>query len=155
MAKKLPRILVLNGPNLNMLGAREPSLYGSATLREADELCRKTAKALGFEADCRQSNSEGDLVTWIQKSRTTHQGIVINAGAYTHTSVAIHDALKLAGLPVIEVHVSNIFARERFRHVSFISSLALGVISGLGIDGYVYALRSLASIIKSHNRKKR
>ena len=153
MVKKLPRILVLHGPNLNMLGQRETDIYGQFTLRDVETLCQKTGKALGFQVDCRQSNHEGELVTWIQKSRTAYQGIVINAGAYTHTSVAILDALKIAQLPLIEVHISNIFARERFRHVSFISTTALGVIAGLGLNGYIAAVQSLAAYIKSHNRK--
>jgi 3-dehydroquinate dehydratase-2 len=141
----MKHILVLNGPNLNMLGKREPELYGSATLADIDALCAKTARELGAEVTCRQSNHEGELVTWIQGSIGSMDGIVINAGAYTHTSVAIHDALKLTGLPLIEVHISNVFAREKFRHRSYISSIALGVICGLGIEGYALALRRLCT----------
>lgn len=150
--KKKPAILVLNGPNLNMLGAREPKIYGKATLKDVVALCRKTAKELNLTVQCRQSNLEGELVTWIQKGRKTYDGIVINAGGYTHSSVAILDALKIASLPVIEVHISNIHAREKFRHHSLISEIASGVICGLGIDGYAYALQSMAKQVKSSRR---
>ena len=146
--KKPPSILVLNGPNLNMLGTREPKIYGKATLRDLEALCRKKAAALGLAADCRQSNVEGELVGWIQESRKTHKGIVINAGGYSHTSVAILDALNLCGLPAIEVHISNIYGRERFRHHSRLSQAAVGVIAGLGIDGYGYALDALAKMLR-------
>lgn len=148
-----PTILVLNGPNLNMLGVREPEIYGHATLGDVETLCKKTASELGLAVECRQSNHEGELVAWIQQSRSAHRGIVINAGAYTHSSIAILDALKICELPVIEVHVSNIFAREEFRHHSFISPIAKGVICGLGIDGYAYAVRALASLVAASNRK--
>ncbi|MDX2027426.1 MAG: type II 3-dehydroquinate dehydratase [Alphaproteobacteria bacterium] len=150
--KKPPAILVLNGPNLNMLGVREPKIYGKATLKDVAELCRKTAKELGLTADCRHSNLEGELVTWIQKARKTHAGIIINAGGYSHTSVAILDALKIAGLPMVEVHISNIHAREEFRRHSLISEVAIGAVCGLGIDGYAYALRSMAKRVKSSRR---
>lgn len=146
MQKALP-ILVLNGPNLNMLGVREPKTYGRATLRDLENLCRKTAKRLGLAVDCRQSNLEGELVSWIQQGRKTHSGIVINAGGYSHTSVAILDALLLSERPVIEVHISNIYAREKFRHHSLISKAATGVICGLGIDGYAYALQAMENLI--------
>ena len=148
MKKALP-ILVLNGPNLNMLGVREPKTYGKATLRDLEALCKKTAKSLGLAVDCRQSNIEGELVTWIQGSRKTHGSIVINAGGYSHTSVAILDALLLSELPVIEVHITNIYAREKFRHHSLLSKAAKGVICGLGIDGYAYALQAMAKLLKS------
>jgi len=151
--KKLPKILVLNGPNLNMLGEREADIYGQFKLRDVENFCKKTGKVLGLQVDCRQSNHEGELVTWIQKSRGTYSGIVINAGAYTHTSVAILDALKIAGLPVVEVHISNVYARERFRHVSFISTIAIGVMAGFGLDGYAYAIQALADRMKQFNRK--
>lgn len=147
MKKALP-ILVLNGPNLNMLGVREPITYGSKTLGDLETLCKKTAKELGLTVDCRQSNIEGELVTWIQAARKTHVGIVINAGGYSHTSVAILDALLLTELPVMEVHISNIYAREKFRHQSLLSKAAKGVICGLGIDGYTYALQALAKQCK-------
>ncbi|MDD5586690.1 MAG: type II 3-dehydroquinate dehydratase [Alphaproteobacteria bacterium] len=152
--KKQPRILVLNGPNLNMLGVREPAIYGAATHKDVVALCKKTAAVLGLTADVRQSNFEGELVTWIQRSRETCQGIVINAGAYTHTSVAILDALLLSELQVIEVHISNIFRREHFRQQSFVSQAALGIISGLGIEGYAYAIQHLAKKLGPVPRKK-
>ncbi len=147
--KKALPVLVLNGPNLNMLGVREPKTYGRATLRDLETFCKKTAKEFGLTVDCRQSNVEGELVTWIQQSRKTHGGIVINAGGYSHTSVAILDALLLSELPVIEVHISNIYGREKFRHHSLLSKAAKGVICGLGIDGYGYALQSMAKLLKS------
>src|SRR3984885_109802 len=150
MKKPLP-LLVLNGPNLNMLGVREPKTYGNATLRDLEALCKKTAKTLGVTVDCRQSNLEGELVTWIQESRKKHSGIIINAGGYSHTSVAILDALLLAERPVIEVHISNIYSRDQFRRHSLISKAAKGVICGLGIDGYAYALQSMAKLL---SRKK-
>src|SRR5437868_2963007 len=109
-------VLVLNGPNLNMLGQREPAIYGSETLADLEHRCETAAKVLGVAIDFRQSNCEGDLVTWVQQARDTAAGIVMNAGAYTHTSIALHDALRACDLPVIEVHLSNIFKRESFRH---------------------------------------
>lgn len=142
-----PHILVLNGPNLNMLGQREPAIYGASTLSDIERLCADTAASLGLAVTCRQSNNEGDLVTWIQEAFTSKMaGIVINAGAYTHTSIAIHDAIKMTGLPVIEVHISNVFAREAFRHHSTISPVASGVLCGFGIEGYALALRRLATL---------
>ena len=143
----MPSILILIGPNLNMLGTRQPEVYGHATLADLEALCLKTAGELGVTVDFRQSNHEGELVTWIQQSRGKHQGIIINAGAYSHTSVAILDALHAVGLPVIEVHISNIFAREAFRHHTYISSMAKGVICGLGFDGYRHALHSMAGLV--------
>lgn len=143
---KQPRILVLSGPNLNMLGVREPSVYGTTTLADIHALCGKVAGELGLTVDCRQSNHEGELVTWIQEVITApFDGVVINAAAYTHTSVAIMDALKMTGAPIIEVHISNTFAREEFRHHSYISPIATGVICGCGAEGYTLALRALAS----------
>jgi len=147
-AKKRP-ILVLNGPNLNMLGVRETKIYGKASLRDLETLCRKTAAALKLGVDCRQSNNEGEMVAWIQESRKMHSGIIINAGGYSHTSVAILDALQLSDLPVIEVHISNIYTRERFRHTSYVSKAARGIIAGLGIDGYAYAIQAMAKWISS------
>lgn len=139
-----PVVFVLNGPNLNMLGQREPALYGSATLADVEARCRAAAGTLGLEIEFRQSNHEGDLVDWIQEARTAASGIVLNAGGLTHTSISIRDAILSAEVPVIEVHVSNVFAREDFRHVSHISPVAAGVIVGLGIDGYEHALQALA-----------
>jgi len=138
------RVLVLNGPNLNMLGTREPGTYGSQTLADIEGLCRAEADKLALTIDFRQSNHEGELVTWIQQALGTFEAIVINAGAYSHTSVAIHDALRAVALPVIEVHLSNIYAREPFRHHSHVSAVATGVICGLGAAGYTLALRALA-----------
>lgn len=141
-------ILILNGPNLNMLGTREPETYGSGTLADIEDLCAKTAHTLGQSVDFRQSNHEGELVTWIQESMGRFDAIIINPAAYSHTSVAIHDALRAIGLPVIEVHLSNIHARERFRHHSYVSSIAIGVVCGLGPLGYKTALEALADQLK-------
>lgn len=138
------RILVLNGPNLNLLGTREPQTYGAATLSDIEALCRKECSTLGFDCDFRQSNHEGELVTWIQDARQTHAGIVINPAAYSHTSVAIHDALRAVGLPTVEVHLTNIHTREPFRHHSYVSSVAYGVICGFGPTGYRLAVHALA-----------
>jgi 3-dehydroquinate dehydratase-2 len=138
------RVLVLNGPNLNLLGTREPGTYGSETLKDIENLCKKTAEDLGLALDFRQSNHEGELVTWIQDARTTADGILINPAAYSHTSVAIHDALRAVALPVAEVHLSNIHQREAFRHHSYVSSVAFGVICGFGALGYKLALEALA-----------
>lgn len=139
-----PLILVLNGPNLNLLGTREPDVYGRETLADLEATCREHGGRLSLTIDARQSNDEGELVTWIQEARDHHAGIVINPAAYSHTSVAIPDALRAAGLPTIEVHLSNIFQREAFRHHSHVSAAAIGTICGLGIDGYRYALDALA-----------
>jgi 3-dehydroquinate dehydratase-2 len=142
-----PKILVVNGPNLNMLGVREPSLYGRDKLTDIEKLCRKQGRHVGLAIDFRQSNLEGEIVGWLQESRRAHAGIVINAGAYTHTSVAILDALQVAELPTIEVHLSNIFRRESFRHHSYVSLAARGVICGLGSTGYALALAALAELL--------
>jgi len=138
------RILVLNGPNLNLLGVREPATYGTQTLADIDKLCKAEGKALGLTVTTRQSNHEGELVTWIQEAMGKFEAIVINPAAYSHTSVAIHDALRAVGLPVVEVHLSNIHAREPFRHHSHVSAVALGVICGFGAAGYKLALSALA-----------
>lgn len=136
-------ILVLNGPNLNLLGVREPEIYGTETLAEIEESCLERCAELEMKLDFRQSNHEGELVTWIQDARGSAAGIVINAAAFSHTSIAILDALKFAELPVIEVHLSNIFKREPFRHTSYVSMAADGVICGLGPQGYLLALDAL------------
>jgi 3-dehydroquinate dehydratase-2 len=138
------RVLVLNGPNLNMLGIREPATYGSQTLADIEAMCVSEGKSLGLEVSCKQSNHEGELVTWIQQALGTFEAIIINPGAYSHTSIAIHDALRAVALPVIEVHLSNIHAREAFRHHSYVSPVATGVICGLGATGYKLALSALA-----------
>ena len=143
-----PTILVLNGPNLNMLGVRQPELYGRETLGDIEASCRERAAALGLEVDFRQSNVEGELVTWVQDARGAADGIVINAAAYTHTSIALLDALLAAELPVVEVHLSNIHRREMFRRRSLISRAARGVICGLGGLGYVLALEAMARLVK-------
>ena len=140
-------VLILNGPNLNLLGVREPQTYGSETLADIEEACLERAAALGLAIEFRQSNHEGQLVDWIQEAREDSDGIVINAGGYSHTSVAIHDALRAAELPIVEVHISNIFARERFRRTSYISPVANGVICGLGSHGYILALDAIARLI--------
>ena len=138
---------VLNGPNLNLLGRREPQIYGSTTLADIEKLVREKAEALGAAITFRQSNHEGHLVDWIQEAGAQGAGIVINAGAYTHTSVALLDALAAAELPVVEVHLSNIYKRESFRHHSYISPAAVGVIAGLGSHGYLLALQALSRLL--------
>lgn len=137
------RILVLNGPNLNMLGRREPGIYGASTLADIEALCRAETDRLGIALEFRQSNHEGQLVDWIQEALGTQDGIAFNPGAYTHTSIALYDAILAVGLPVIEVHLSNVFAREPFRHHSYISPAAKGVICGFGPQGYILALNAL------------
>ncbi|MBI2719933.1 MAG: type II 3-dehydroquinate dehydratase [Rhizobiales bacterium] len=148
----MPTVLILNGPNLNMLGLREPTIYGAETLKDLEARCCARAEALGLHCDFRQSNMEGELVGWIQQARDGAQGLILNAGAYTHTSVAIHDALRACELPVIEVHLSNIYKREPFRHHSYVSAVAQGVICGFGSHGYELALEALAAIL---NRNKK
>lgn len=140
-------VFVINGPNLNMLGLREPDVYGHETLAGLEERCRAKAKALGLDISFRQSNMEGELVSWIQEARTAASGIILNAGAYTHTSVAIHDALRIAQLPLIEVHLSNIYKRESFRHHSYVSAVADGVLCGFGGHGYELALDAIHKIL--------
>ena len=143
----LPLIAVLNGPNLNMLGLREPDIYGRATLGDVEQLCAETAEALDLAIEFRQTNHEGQLISWVQECRERAHGIVINPAGYGHTSVALLDALLSAELPVIEVHISNIPRREAFRHHPLTSSAATGVICGLGIKGYALALTALAELI--------
>ncbi|WP_296268169.1 type II 3-dehydroquinate dehydratase [Pseudomonas sp. UBA6562] len=143
-----PRILVLNGPNLNLLGAREPDQYGSETLADIAHLCATSADLHGLALEFRQTNHEGELLDWIHAARGRCQGILINPAAWTHTSVAIRDALIASDLPVIEVHLSNVHKREPFRHRSFVSSVAVGVICGLGSHGYALALSHFAQLLK-------
>jgi 3-dehydroquinate dehydratase-2 len=142
-----PLIAVLNGPNLNMLGTREPEKYGHATLDDVEALCAETAEELGLAIDFRQTNGEGELVTWVQECRGRAAGIVINPAGYTTTSIALLDALLAVGLPVIEVHITNIHRREEFRHHSYVSKAATGVIAGLGVQGYALALQAMAGLV--------
>jgi len=139
-------ILILNGPNLNMLGVREPEIYGRETLADIEATCREHAGGRGYDIDFRQTNSEGELVEWIQGGHGKVAGVAINAAAYTHTSVALLDALSLLDVPVIEVHLSNVFTRESFRHHSYISSVATGVICGFGSTSYLLALDAIVAI---------
>jgi 3-dehydroquinate dehydratase-2 len=145
-------VYVLNGPNLNMLGRREPAIYGRETLDDVHGRVQTHARSLGLEVDFRQTNHEGELVTWIQDAREAASAIILNAGALTHTSIAILDALSAAELPVIEVHLSNIYKRESFRHHSYVSPAATGVICGLGPKGYLLALDALADILNQGTR---
>jgi 3-dehydroquinate dehydratase-2 len=140
-------LFVLNGPNLNLLGKREPAVYGTATLADIERLCRETAARLDLAIEFRQTNHEGMLVDWVQEAATAAAGLIINPGAYTHTSIALHDALRGLGVPIIEVHLSNIFAREPFRHHSYVSPLASGVICGLGARGYALALEAMVTLV--------
>ena len=137
------KIIVLNGPNLNLLGEREKNQYGSLSLEEIEKNCKKYTSKNNIDLSFFQSNIEGELINKIQNSRNNHHGLIINAGGYTHTSVAIHDALKILKIPIIELHISNIYNREDFRHKSLISKVAKGVICGFGIDGYILALRAM------------
>lgn len=143
----MKKILVLNGPNLNMLGKREPEIYGSQTLGDIYTMCQQEGKTHGFFIDFRQSNHEGEIVTWIQETMDLVDGVVINAAAYTHTSVAIHDALKLLDIPVIEVHLSNPKEREDFRHTSYIEPIAKEVFAGFGAKSYTLAIQALAKLL--------
>jgi len=140
-------VYVLNGPNLNMLGLREPAIYGRDTLADVKHRVEARSAALGLKTDFRQTNSEGQLVDWIQEARDKASAIILNAGAYTHTSIAVLDALQAAELPVIEVHLSNIFRRDSFRQHSYVSLAATGVICGLGAKGYELALEAMAGIL--------
>jgi 3-dehydroquinate dehydratase-2 len=137
-------VLILNGPNLNLLGFREPEVYGHDTLADVEAACRTHAATLGLAVDCRQSNHEGQLIDWVHEARTDFAGIVINPGAYSHTSIALMDALIAVRKPVVEVHLSNIHQRETFRHHSYVSLAAKGVICGLGVQGYFAALDAMS-----------
>lgn len=148
MAKN-PTVLVLNGPNLNMLGLRQPEIYGRESLKDIETACLAKAKALGLSIDFRQTNIEGELIAWAQEARGTKAGIVINPAGYGHTSIALLDALLVTELPVIEVHLSNIHRREPFRHHTYTSQAATGVICGLGAQGYLMALEAMANLIKT------
>ena len=145
-------VYILNGPNLNLLGLREPEIYGHDTLSSIEERCKRKAESLGLGIEFRQTNLEGELVNSIHEAREKGDGIIINAGAYTHTSVALHDALKAVALPAIEVHLSNVYRREAFRHHSYISPAAHGVICGFGAQSYELALEGLAAILNNKGK---
>ena len=145
------KIIIINGPNLNLLGEREQSQYGSITFEELREVCSNKSKELGLVAEFYQSNIEGELVNLIQDSRKKFDGIIINAAGYSHTSVAIRDALSIFKKPIIELHISNIYKREDFRHKSLISAVVTGIICGLGINGYILAINSMQEILKNEN----
>ena len=146
------KIIIINGPNLNLLGEREQSQYGSDTLEELKEKCLVKSKEIGLEVNFTQSNLEGEIVNIIQESRNKYNGMIINAAAFTHTSVAIRDAISLFKKPIIELHISNIYKREEFRHKSLISDVATGGIFGLGTEGYILAIISIQSLIENENR---
>ena len=144
----MPNIKIINGPNLNLLGEREKEQYGNITLDDIEHLCTEFAKKNEINLTFFQSNVEGEIVTEIQESRKNDHGLIINAGGYTHTSVAIHDALKILKIPIVELHITNIYNREDFRHKSLISSVASGIICGFGSDGYVMSLKAIQNYIK-------
>jgi len=148
----MKKIIILNGPNLNLLGEREKSQYGSSTLSEIEQNCKVFSEKNNIEMSFFQSNIEGEIVEKIQLSRKDFDGLIINAGGYTHTSVAIHDALKIIKIPIIELHISNIYNREDFRHKSLISKVANGVICGFGANGYIMALEAIIKFVKNENR---
>ena len=148
----MQKIIILNGPNLNLLGEREKNQYGSLTLKDIEQQCRNHADKNELDLSFYQSNIEGELVEKIQKSRNDHNGLIINAGGYTHTSVAIHDALKIIKIPIIELHITNIYNREDFRHKSLISNVVNGVICGFGVHGYIMALEAMKKYLDNENR---
>ena len=147
----MSKIIIINGPNLNLLGQREQSQYGSKDYNHLTKICNEKAKELNLNLDIKQSNVEGEIVNIIQDSRNNHDGIIINAGGYTHTSVAIRDALSVFKKPIIELHISNIYKREDFRHKSMISVVATGGIFGLGLDGYILAINSMQKLLQNGN----
>ena len=142
------KIIILNGPNLNLLGEREKEKYGNVTLKDIENNCKEFAKKNNIDLSLFQSNIEGELVEEIQKARKEQNGLIINAGGYTHTSVAIHDALKIIKIPIIELHITNIYNREEFRHKSMISKIATGILCGFGTDGYIMALEAMKTYLK-------
>ncbi len=142
-------ILILNGPNLNLLGTRQPDVYGNVTLDDIGELCSRRGQSLGFGIDFRQSNHEGELVDWLHEGKSSHCGVIINAGAYTHTSIALMDAISSIEIPAIEVHLSNIHAREEFRQLSYLSKVVVGQICGFGAKGYELAIEAIAAHINT------
>ena len=145
------KILVINGPNLNLLGTREKEKYGNISLKDIQKKCEEYSNKIGLEVEFKQSNVEGEIVNFIQNAKNKHEGIIINAGGYTHTSVAILDALLAVKIPTIELHITNIYKREDFRHKSLISKAANGIICGLGVDGYIMALDGIKKIITNEN----
>ena len=147
----MSKLIIINGPNLNLLGEREQTQYGNKNYKYLEEICTNRAKELKIDIDLKQSNIEGDIVNIVQDSRKTHDGIIINAAGYSHTSVAIRDALSIFKKPIIEVHISNIYKREDFRHKSLISAVVTGLICGLGINGYILAINSMHEILKNEN----
>jgi 3-dehydroquinate dehydratase-2 len=148
-------ILILNGPNLNLLGTREPEVYGKTTLQDLENACLDWAKALELSAECKQSNHEGQLIDWIHEAKVRQmQGIIINPGGYTHSSIALRDAIAGVALPTIEVHISNVYTRESFRHHSYIAPVCLGSIAGLGIEGYHAALLKFSSLLNGNTNIK-
>ena len=146
------KIIILNGPNLNLLGEREKDKYGNIALSDIENNCKEYAKKNDIALSFFQSNIEGEIVEIIQKTRNEQDGLIINAGGYTHTSVAIHDALKILKIPIIELHITNIYNREEFRHKSLISKIAKGILCGFGTDGYIMALQAMKNYLKNENR---
>ena len=146
------KIIIINGPNLNLLGEREKEKYGNFSLKDVENDCLNFSKKNDMEVSFYQSNVEGELINFIQDSRDNFNGLIINAGGYTHTSVAIHDALKILKMPIIELHITNIYKREEFRHKSFISDVAAGIICGFGTDGYIMSLNAIKKILENENR---
>ena len=147
----MSKILIINGPNLNLLGEREQSQYGKKDYKFLEEICLNRAEELKIDLEIKQSNVEGEIVNIIQDSRNSHDGLIINAGGYTHTSVAIRDALSIFKKPIIELHISNIYKRENFRQKSMISDVATGGIFGLGVDGYILAINSMQKLLQNGN----
>jgi 3-dehydroquinate dehydratase-2 len=147
----MPSVLILNGPNLNLLGRREPGIYGHTTLSDIETMCAAEGERLGLAVTCRQSNSEGELVTWVQEVPGRFAGVILNAGAYSHTSIALLDAVRMLEEPLIEVHLSNIYQREAFRQHSYVSLAASGVLCGFGAGGYLMALQAMAAILADAN----
>ncbi|MCL2469805.1 MAG: type II 3-dehydroquinate dehydratase [Alphaproteobacteria bacterium] len=145
----LPHVLIINGPNLDKLGLREPSIYGQQTLSDIESMCLELSAKLGLTIDFRQSSHEGEIVSWIGEALTDFDAIIINAAAYSHTSLAIMDAIKMTSVPVVDVHLSNVYAREEFRHSSYVARVATGVISGFGAQSYLLALRAVTALLET------
>ena len=148
----MSKILIINGPNLNLLGEREQSQYGSTTFDDLKKMCIKKSQDIGVKLDFKQSNIEGEIVNFVKDARNNYEGIIINAAGFTHTSVAIRDALSIFKKPIIELHISNIYKREEFRHKSLISGVVSGIICGLGVNGYILAINAMHDLLKDGNR---